>query len=325
MSVSVTAPSRIHFGLFGGKSQHERSFGGLGVMVDQPGLQLSIQPASEMRYEGLQSQRTKQFTESWLRFTGHTPSTAFHVVLHQCPESHIGLGTGTQLGLAVAAGLFQFCCGETPAIETVAESVGRGKRSGVGTYGFLHGGLIVDRGKTANEKLAGLDLHLPFPEDWRFVLIKSEADSGLSGTQEENFFTESTESLIGKRNQLIEIAKSQIVPAVIKKDFDTFSQAVYQFGKTSGSYFSKVQGGPFNGRRITEIITRLREFGFMGVGQSSWGPTVYAVAKSDNEANRISELMSIHLSRQETMIVTRPSRGGATISVHSELSPTQPS
>jgi predicted sugar kinase len=38
------------------------------------------------------------------------------------------------------------------------------------------------------------------------------------------------------------------------------------------------------------VVHALRAAGAQGVGQSSWGPTVYALAATDDEADRLAEV-----------------------------------
>ena len=284
-------------------------------MVDDPGIQLEIRASQKREHHGDLSNRIREFTDSWLRFTGFQPGQEFAIRLLKAPESHVGLGTGTQLGLAVAAGLYHFHHGETPGVETLARSVGRGKRSAIGTHGFMLGGLIVDGGKEFADQIAQLDLHLQLPESWRLVLIQCRNQPGISGAEEEGIFQPDLPRGIERRKLLIEIARHQIIPAVLEGDFDLFCQSVHEFGKSSGAYFADIQGGPFNGKRITEIIELARSRGIQGIGQSSWGPTLYALARSEEHAEQIRHQMSEDLYEDETIIVTRPSQAGARIQI----------
>jgi predicted sugar kinase len=43
--VQVSAPSRLHFGLWSLAGGTLRAFGGVGAMVERPGLSLRIEPA----------------------------------------------------------------------------------------------------------------------------------------------------------------------------------------------------------------------------------------------------------------------------------------
>lgn len=309
--LSITAPSRIHFGLFGGKNPDGNSFGGLGAMVQQPGMELTIAPNDKRVFTGPQANRLEQFTNYWLEFTRVEIVDEFQLELAMAPPSHIGLGTGTQLGLCVATLLFQYHYGQSPSVDRLAASTRRGGRSSVGTYGFLHGGLIVDRGKAADQDLATMDLHLKYPENWRFVLIQTDSDPGMSGLPENDLFGLATEKMVEKRNSLIKLVKDEVVPAILKEDFNAFSHSIYEFGKLSGSYFSQVQGGPFNGKRITQIIERARAEGIPGVGQSSWGPTIYALAESQTQAEQIREWLVQHLNPRESVTISKPSNLGA--------------
>ncbi|MDG2469831.1 MAG: hypothetical protein P8M80_11165 [Pirellulaceae bacterium] len=313
--ILVNAPSRLHFGLFGGESHHGTSFGGVGAMIDEPGIELQLSPSSKRIYAGQQVSRLQAFTEQWIQFVGIQPESEVRIELKQAAGSHIGLGTGTQLGLSVAAALFQHYYEEIPGIDQLALSVQRGKRSAVGTHGFLHGGLIVDRGKKESDALAQMDLHLPFPPGWCFVLIKTAADQGLSGAAEDTVFDSNWTGTSHRRRELVELAQSVMVPAVLNSDFAGFSQSIQRFGELSGDYFSRIQGGPYNGPRITEMVDKIRRYDVDGVGQSSWGPTVYALLPSRVEANLLMDELGEYLLPNEWMTVAIPSENGAAVRV----------
>lgn len=309
--------SRVHFGLFGGFTDRGRSYGGLGAMASEPGLKLRIAPADRMEFEGDQAERLREFTRKWLAATGHRPPSPCRIVLEQSPDSHVGLGTGTQIGLAVSALLYRFYFGEVPAVETLARSTGRGQRSAVGTYGFQRGGFIVDSGKATGEELSRLDFHCDLPVNWRFVFIQTSHPGGLSGGAENRVFQQAKNRLVDHQQELVALTRETILPALLQEDFESFSEAIFRFGKTSGSYFAHVQGGPFNGPRITELVGQLRQSGIRGVGQTSWGPTVYALARSADEAEQIADLLAGQLEPDETLTIAAPRNHGYRLaSVH---------
>ncbi|MEC9091404.1 MAG: hypothetical protein VX438_01775 [Planctomycetota bacterium] len=310
-TLNIKAPSRLHFGLFGGNNPSGNSFGGLGVMVENPGIEVRIQPAPQRTFTGNLADRLETFTDYWLQFTGFHVQNEFHLDLVRAPQSHIGLGTGTQLGLCVGTLLFQYHMGQTPSLDHTAESTGRGQRSSVGSHGFLRGGLIVDRGKSKGQTLGELELQLAYPENWRFVLIQPDGIPGISGSPENQYFSRKLAPLTQQRNRLIQLTKERIIPAILQEDFPEFSQSVFEFGKLSGSYFSNIQGGPFNGDRITEIIEAGRREGIAGIGQSSWGPSIYVLAQSQHHAEQIQEIFAPMLNPSESLIISRPCNRGA--------------
>ncbi|MCO6456660.1 MAG: hypothetical protein J5I93_15285, partial [Pirellulaceae bacterium] len=102
--VRVSAPSRLHFGLlsFGGSG---RQFGGVGAMIRQPGVRLRVTAAAGFESLGPHGDRVRQVARSWAehyRLAGLPPCV---IEVNSAPPLHVGLGVGTQLGLAVAAGL----------------------------------------------------------------------------------------------------------------------------------------------------------------------------------------------------------------------------
>src|SRR5207302_1257090 len=83
---------------------------------------------------------------------------------------HAGLGTGTQLGLAVARLLATIAGQNDLDAVDLARRVGRGQRSALGIHGFAQGGFLVEGGKSAAADVAPLLVRVSFPETWQVVL-----------------------------------------------------------------------------------------------------------------------------------------------------------
>jgi beta-ribofuranosylaminobenzene 5'-phosphate synthase len=322
-SLIVTAPTRLHFGLlsFGNDG---RQFGGAGVMLETPQLKLGLRPATQFtaaqvptaqvstgEADGL-PQRVVKFAENWAGHHG-LPLPGCEVAVLHCPPQHVGLGVGTQLGLAVAAGLNAWTkLPEQSAVE-LATSVGRGLRSAVGTYGFMGGGFIVERGKL-NEPISPLDCQIDVPSSWRFVLVRPELDLSVSGAEEQSNFAQLPPVKAEITNQLVDILKKEMVPGVATDDFDLFSDGLFRYGQIAGSCFETIQGGPYNGERITRVVQCVRQMEIVGVGQSSWGPTVFAATRDQAEAEKLSRELREHLTDFAVEIhVGAPSNTGAHI------------
>jgi len=58
--------------------------------------------------------------------------------------------------------------------------------------------------------------------------------------------------------------------------------------------FDSIQGGPYQNESVSSLVQTCREFGVKAVGQSSWGPCVFAIASSDEIAAGLAE----HLNQQ---------------------------
>jgi len=73
-----------------------------------------------------------------------------------------------------------------------------------------------------------------------------------------------------------------MTPAAAQGAFEAFSESVYEFGRAAGACFAARQGGPYNGPLLTELVAAIRHLGVRGVGQSSWGPTIYALLPDES-------------------------------------------
>ncbi|MBM4094486.1 MAG: GHMP kinase, partial [Planctomycetes bacterium] len=282
LTVRVQAPARIHFGLlsFGDAG---RQYGGVGLMIEEPAVRLALCPASRFELAGEVIQRVAECVRRWsdAHHLASLPACRLEVVA--APPEHVGLGSGTQLAYSVAAGLDALTGRGAPQPAELARTMGRGRRSAVGSYGFVLGGLIVDAGKLPEEPLSALAQRVEFPRDWRIVLVRPRDQHGLSGAEERRAFAsvEAVEPRV--RDQLNGEIHRHMIPALAARDCAAFGDSVYRYGRTAGGCFAAIQGGPYNGPHLTAIVDEIRGLGANGVGQSSWGPTLFAVV-ADQEA-----------------------------------------
>jgi beta-RFAP synthase len=288
-------------------------FGGVGVMVEPPNIEVSIQPSKSFNVRGDHADRTRRFVEMASRAWRLPALPACEIEVHSPPD-HTGLGVGTQLGLAVVAGLRQFTELTSLEIEKLAESIGRGQRSAVGTYGFEQGGLIVDSGLDAESLRPRLNQRMELPSAWRFVLVRPAGSRGLAGAAEVAAFARLPPVPDRVTDELSRISSSELLPAVEAADCTAFGDAVYRFGRLAGECFAASQGGPYANRHVADLVAAIRAYGVAGVGQSSWGPTVFAVRSNDDEAARLVKwLQSNELSSECEISVGKPNNFGAVI------------
>jgi beta-RFAP synthase len=312
----ISAPSRLHFGLWS-LAGSGRQYGGVGVMVDKPGLRSEIRPAAEFVANGPLAARAAAFARRWAEFH-RQPLPACEFSIATAPPEHAGLGTGTQLGLSVAAGLSAWCGLPRQTPRELALSVGRGLRSAVGTYGFVLGGLIVEQGKLPTEPISPLDCRVDLPADWRFVLIRPAGLAGLAGETETDAIAALPAIAAATTDALIAEVRERLVPAAATGDFSAFAASLYHYGHAAGLCFAARQGGAYNGPVLTALVERIRELGYPGVGQSSWGPTLYVVLPSQAEAERLLQLLSPTASGETLEItIAAPANAGAVLEVGS--------
>jgi len=322
----VRTPCRLHFGMFSFGNAQKAQFGGVGAMIGPPVVEVSFSPASRFRAIAiLTTARQHVAAEASLRARaeqivsrlvkawklGSLPTCE---VVVRSPRDHTGLGVGTQLGLALALGLRRFLDLSELPVEALAAAAGRGARSAVGTRGFQYGGLIVDAGKESNDQLGKLAARTALPETWRFVLICPVGEQGLAGGDEMLAFERLTAVSQDISRELWKITTEQMLPAVARCDCAVFGEAVYQFGRRAGECFAAVQGGPFASAEITRLVASIREFGIPGTGQSSWGPTVFAVTADEDGAQRLVDwLRGEHRGERYEMMIAKPNNRGAIV------------
>jgi beta-RFAP synthase len=312
-SVHVRAPCRLHFGMFSFGHADRAQFGGVGVMIQPPCIDIRITPAERFSATGEHAARATNFAtmtaESW--GLPVLPNCQLEI---QAPPDHTGLGVGTQLGLAVAAGLRKFLELSELAAAELATSVGRGQRSAIGTHGFALGGLIVERGKQPGERLATLTQRLEIPASWRFVLVRPPNESGLAGESEATAFDRLPPVPAAVTHELWRITNEEMLPALADGNCESFGDAVYRFGRLAGECFAEAQGGPFASPRIAQLVDAIRDLGVTGVGQSSWGPTVFAVTADAESAERLAlQLRALEAGGDCEVAVTVPNNVGAII------------
>ncbi len=277
------APSRLHFGLLARGPNAPRQFGGLGLMVDSPGLVIEAEPSETWMAHGPLAERALRIAlQVASRFIelGIEPVPLEFSIL-KAPAEHVGLGTGTQLGLSIAK-LATTAAGrpEFSALGLASLS-GRGERSGVGLHGFDVGGLVVEGGHHGTGGTAPLLCRLEFPEQWKALIVAPPSAEGLHGPNERQAFAKLPPMPESETDRLCRLVLLGVLPAVVEHDLDEFGASLEEIQHRVGVWFSPAQGGIFASRRAEEIVKWLRNEGLSGVGQSSWGPTLYGFTDRD--------------------------------------------
>jgi beta-RFAP synthase len=288
--VRVVASSRLHFGMLSVNQPGQRRYGGVGAMVDAPGLEIILRPAKRLEASGPMSDRALQAAKLAAQSLGSEPvfrigsekaclapdALGCRMEIVRAPPLHVGLGAGTQLAVAVAAGLNAWL--ERPPLpaDRLARCVGRGRRSAIGLHGFVHGGLLYDSGKTDEEGISPLGARVGIPPSWRFALVRPRGLQGLSDEAEREAFAGLPPVPVERTEMLRREALDCLLPAAAAGRFEEFSESLYRFGHAAGLSFAAAQGGAFAGQRLAALVEWIRACGVRGVGQTSWGPTLFA-------------------------------------------------
>jgi beta-ribofuranosylaminobenzene 5'-phosphate synthase len=291
--VRIRAPSRLHFGLLGWNPQSTRQFGGIGLMVESPGVELTAEPATEWAIDGTLAPRVRQVIEH-LRIVGHEEGIVLkplRIRIHTAPPEHVGLGVGTQLSLAVTRSVLYFASVTDPSLDLLARLAGRGARSGIGVHGFYRGGLLVDGGRKPEGGIPPLLCRILFPEEWSVLIVRPDSQRGLHGPDELQAFAALPPIPPEVIDYLCRIVLLGILPAVLERDLPAFGAAVSELNARVGACFAPVQGGPYASPRAPAILAEMTNLGLVGIGQTSWGPSLFGFApKSDVDSGMIDRI-----------------------------------
>ena len=281
-TVTVTTTARLHFGFLDPSGRGPNPFGSFGLALDRPQTRLTLSRGEDWRIEGPEAERAERYLRTLGAIAGI--ETAYRLSIDRVITPHAGLGSGTQLALAVGAA-FARLEGRAMSPDEIAGLLGRGARSGIGIGTFTDGGLVLDSGPQEGA-LPTIRARLPFPDDWRVVLVFDETRAGLSGLDEVSAFATLPEFPARATAALADRVDNALA-AVDSGDFERYAAEVGALQAAMGEYFGPLQGGPFVSPGIASIMGRLRAAGVEGIGQSSWGPTGFAFAPSQAEAETL--------------------------------------
>ncbi|MEN3792134.1 beta-ribofuranosylaminobenzene 5'-phosphate synthase family protein [Fulvimarina sp. MAC3] len=284
--VHVSAPARLHLGFLDPGANFGRRFGGIGLAIDAPATSLSIRRDRATAVIGPDADRARGYLETLHSHLGLT--TNHRVEIESVIPGHSGLGSGTQLALALATALRTL---EDIPLDVAGDAavLGRGQRSGLGAAFVTRGGLAVDGGKGASDAPPPLVAHFDFPEDWRIILVFQDDLSGIHGAAELEAFASLPDFSAEDAGEVSALTLMNVLPGLVERDIATFGRGLTRIQEIVGSHFAPAQGGVFTSSRVAEMMAQLAANGAHGIGQSSWGPTGFAFAPSEAEALDIVE------------------------------------
>jgi beta-ribofuranosylaminobenzene 5'-phosphate synthase len=309
----VKAAARLHFGFMDLNGSIGRRFGSIGLALEEPFVELALRPASTLEIVGPEAERIERYAAAAAAHFGVAPKGRFE--LHKMIPAHAGLGSGTQLALSVARLLAQSNGIDFDATG-MAGTLDRGGRSGLGLATFLDGGLILDGGRGSSETMPPVLSRFDFPQSWRIILVVDQSSSGLHGPHEAAAFASLPPFPEAEAANICRLTLMKILPAAATQDIDAFGGGISELQRKIGDYFAPAQGGRFASKKVAAALSELEAHGAAGVGQSSWGPTGYALAGSRAEADRLVAAVAPAMKRMEGLrlvVVQGRNRGAETI------------
>lgn len=290
-----------------------RKFGSIGVSLDKPATSLQVFAADTISVEGPSAERGLKIAQA-IAQSLDIPH-GFHIRIQTAIPEHAGLGSGTQMSLAVGSAINQlFNLGLS--LRDIAVLTSRGARSGIGLGTFAQGGVIVDGGRGEGTDVPPIIARSEFPQEWRIILMFDRSHTGVHGAEELEAFRRLPEFPADSAAILCRHLLMQALPALAEHDLPAFGQAIRELQWRTGDHFAPAQGGRYASPAISKILGQLEADGVDCLGQSSWGPTGFAICADETDARALLDALESRYSHfpQVEFVLCQGINSGAQIS-----------
>lgn len=261
-----------------------RHFGSIGIALNEINTRLTLTQADQRRISGPSTQRADRCLTQLCDVLN--VSDRVSIAIETAIPEHVGLGSGTQMALAIGSALNAYY-GLGLTVREIASVMDRGLRSGIGIGVFEHGGLVVDGGRGEKTITPPVLVHLDVPADWRFILVFDRRGQGLHGEQEIAAFEALPTFPQHEAEHLCYLIMMQGLPAVAEHDLKQFGHVISQLQTAVGKHFAPAQGGIYASKEVDKAMAWLTQQGAVAVGQTSWGPTGFCAVESAEQAKSI--------------------------------------
>lgn len=318
--VRIRTGARLHFGLWAINAPTGRRCGGVGMMIAEPGVDLAATRTDRDRVDADSIEiatRVGQFLHRLRLSRAELPPIAIRV--EAAIGSHQGLGSGTQLGLATAAAVLRLAGEDRFDATAWAHRLGRGERSSIGVHGFEMGGFLVEAGQQPGDRIGERIGRTDVCKDWRIALIAPPQTAGLSGAAEQTAFQQLPPMSEATTTELQRLALEDWLPAMRAADFEAAARTMWNYGQRAGEYFRAVQGGVFASPRMEPLSHELRQAGYTGIAQTSWGPTIAVLCHDADQAESLRQRVLSDPGNEDLSVqITTPLNVGAAITTEAQ-------
>ncbi|MDE0311383.1 MAG: hypothetical protein OXI52_03895 [Caldilineaceae bacterium] len=318
--IVVQTPARLHFGLLDLHGGLGRIDGGIGLALEQPRTVISATRSQNFKAFCPMEPGFEGRLESAIHAVcGHYNFPGANVAVLERARPHAGLGSASQTlvgaGMAISA-----LYGLSPCAAEIAGLVGRGGTSGIGIGAIQHGGFILDgghrfrrgEGSKTGYSPSSASVGVPPPPllaryefpDWDVLIVIPQGE-GASGDRERDLFQEACPVPAGDVEKMCRILLTQMLPAVLEADLETFGVAMEAFQGFGFKVFEAETQGPL----LAECVEFLQTNGGKGVGMSSWGPTLFAFGEDLSTLQSKAKVWLSSRGGGEAMLTRANNRG----------------
>ncbi len=316
--VNVRAPGRLHLGFLDPSGTLGRRFGSIGLVIDgfETELELGSATHDALVADTPGAQAELERVDAHLRVmrerTGRDAPLALR--LRRVLPAHAGFGSGTQLALAVGRAFARWQ-GLDLDSPTLAHWLGRGLRSGIGIAGFDAGGLLLDGGPGRDGLPAKVLSRVELPAAWRIIVVLDPRARGLSGVQEREAIAALPPLPQSAAADICHQLLMRVLPGASGDDFGAFAPGLNRVQQLLGDHFAPAQhGSAWSSAGVGRLMQWWGETAgdAAAIGQSSWGPTGFAIVPSARAAQGLvdaARAAGVVDAALELRVVTARNRG----------------
>ncbi|MFX0103563.1 MAG: beta-ribofuranosylaminobenzene 5'-phosphate synthase [Candidatus Hodarchaeota archaeon] len=338
MKIQINTPSRIHGTLLDLEGSIGRIDGGIGFTLAHPNWDIEIESIDEPSVilespPQVDEQSTRSLINDIIANLGiGSLQSGVKITIKDYIQDHVGLGSKTQLCLALADGISRLfnVKGVPFEKEKLAKIVRRGGTSGIGVTSYFQGGFIIDGGHSFGKGLEK-PTFLPssasnacpppvlvredMPGKWRIVCAIPSDTKGAHDAEEVNIFQEYCPIPLNEVEKLCHLLLMKLLPAIKLGEFNTVCSCI---NAIQGIGFKKIEVD-LRGTNFKKLMKEWSDAGAPCVGMSSFGPLIYSLARSEEEALELKEKIDkiMNFSKVSSFI-TRFSNSGAKIKISGE-------
>lgn len=277
--IVVSAPSHVHMGNPDLNGSYGRLYGTLGLALDTPRV---VVEASSGQGCGC---RRSDALDAYARIVSFYGCSARVRVVEEIPE-HVGLGSTTTLFLSIARAVHELCRpGEPFDASSWAVRLGRSTVSGLGLYSFLYGGLLFDAGFTPGKNRPPPLLFRAEPPGWMKLVValprRPVARIRELKRREDEILSSMPPMDPAVADKLSRMLLMGILGNIADGNWSLAGQYITEFNRSLGDYWKGPQEAVYCCEESERLIDFFESKGAIFVGQSSWGPTVYAAFRDD--------------------------------------------
>lgn len=195
-------------------------------------------------------------------------------VIQHAPR-HTGLGSTTQASLALAEALLRASGRNVDRLQ-LALKLGRARVSGTGALAYAYGGFVADAGRPWSTLKPVLRVEIP--DSWRMLVVIPGVDRGPSELEEPDSIPKPS----GRARQLMTSGFLRLASGIARGDYRDAIQGLLEMDAGTGLAFSSLQGGVHRSD-IAWIVEEASKNDVMLV-QSSWGPALYTIEPTEEDA-----------------------------------------